>query len=350
MGYTLSDFKKYLDKMINGNSEITYKDSLVESNSVKIMNIHKSKGLEFPICYFSLFHKGFNKEDIKSRFVYDNKYGIITPYFDEGIGMTILKDLLKDKYNLDNISEKLRLLYVAVTRAKEKMIIVSSLDEERNNVKDIVDNNIRSKYNSFLDILNSISGNLSKYIKNININEVGITKDYMYGSSKNDFLDSNNNTINYRTINIENEIIETKHASKIINELIDKDTKNKLDYGTKIHKLFETENFLTSNNVRIKNLVSKFNINNNTLIYKEHEFVYEKESTLYHGIIDLVLIDNNVIKIIDYKLKNISNEKYIDQLKVYYDYINIVLNKDNKKDIEVYLYSIIDDLITRINF
>lgn len=350
MGYTLSDFKKYLDKMINGGSEITYKDSLVESNSVKIMNIHKSKGLEFPICYFSLFHKGFNKEDIKSRFVYDNKYGIITPYFDEGIGMTILKDLLKDKYNLDNISEKLRLLYVAVTRAKEKMIIVSSLDEERNNVKDIVDNSIRSKYNSFLDILNSISGNLNKYIKNININELGITKDYMYGSSKFDLLNSSNNVINYHTINIENEIIESKHASKIINELIDKDTKNKLDYGTKVHKLFETEDFLTSNNVRIKNLVSKFNINDNTLIYKEHEFVYEKESTLYHGIIDLVLIDNNVIKIIDYKLKNISDEKYIDQLKVYYDYINMVLNKDNKKDIEVYLYSIIETKVTRINF
>lgn len=350
MGYTLSDFKEYLDKMINGSSEITYKDSLVESNSVKIMNIHKSKGLEFPICYFSLFHKGFNKEDIKSRFVYDNKYGIITPYFDEGIGMTILKDLLKNKYNLDNISEKLRLLYVAVTRAKEKMIIVTSLDEERNNVKEIVDNSVRSKYNTFLDVINSISGNLSKYIKNINIDEVGITKDYMYGSSNNTLLDSSNSVINYHTINIENEIIETKHASKTITELIDKDTKNKLEYGTKVHKLFETEDFLTSDNERIKKLVNKFNINENTLIYKEHEFVYEKDSILYHGIIDLVLIDNNIIKIIDYKLKNISDEKYIDQLKVYYDYINMVLNQDNKIEIEVYLYSIIETKVTRINF
>ena len=343
MGYTLNDFKEYLDKMINGNSEITYKDTLVESNSVKIMNIHKSKGLEFPICYYSLFHKGFNKEDIKDRFVFDNKYGIITPYFDEGIASTILKDLLKDKYNLDNISEKLRLLYVALTRSKEKMIIVTSLNEDRKSARKLVDNSVRLKYNSFLDIINSISGNLNKYIKDININEIGITKDYMYGNTKADLLNYSNNVINYHSINIDNEIIESKHASKIINVLIDKSTKSKLEYGTKIHKLFETEDFLTSNNDKIKKLVNKFNINKITKIYKEHEFVYESNDVLYHGIIDLVLIDNNIIKIIDYKLKNISDDKYIDQLKVYYEYINKVLNRDKDKIIEVYLYSIIDD-------
>ena len=344
MGYTLDDFKIYLDKMINGKNEISYKDTLISSNSVKIMNIHKSKGLEFPICYYGLFYKEFNKEDIKERFVYDNKYGIITPYFDEGIANTILKDLLKSKYDIDNISEKLRLLYVALTRAKEKIIIVASLDEKRNFASNLVDTSIRCKYNSFLDILNSISGNLNNYIKDINIDTLNITKDYKYGA-KNNLLDiKNDKIIYYSEVNIENEIIDNKHASIIINKLIDEDMYNKLKYGTNIHKIFESEDFLTSSNNYIKNLVSILKINNNTQIYKEHEFIYDN----VHGIIDLVLIDSNLIRIIDYKLKDISKEKYKEQLNIYYKYVNSVLNRYNDKIVKVYLYSILDNEIEEV--
>ena len=344
IGYTIEEYKDYISKMIDSKNEIVYKEVFTNTNSVKIINIHKSKGLEFPICYFSGFHKEFNTMDIKERFTYDNRYGIITPYFDEGIGSTILKDLLKNKYTLDNISERIRLLYVALTRAKEKMIIVTSLNEERNYTSKVVDINIRKKYNSFLSIINSISGNLNKYIININLDNIGITKDYMFNNEKNK-IDDNTNTdiITYKEINIDNEIIKNKHASKIINKLIDKNEYEKLEYGTYVHKLFEMEDFLNSDNILIKNLVNKFKIKKNSLIYKEHEFIYEKEGISYHGIIDLILIDNDVIKLIDYKLKNISDEKYKEQLKVYYDYIDIVLNKYNDKKIEVYLYSIIDN-------
>ena len=350
MGYTIEDFKEYLEEMIKGKDEIKYTDSLMPSNSVKIMNIHKSKGLEFPICYYALFAKEFNKSEIKERIVFDNKYGLVIPYFDEGLTDTILKDLLKNKYNLNSISEKIRLLYVALTRAREKMIIVTNLDEKDNYVNTLVDYSIRLKYNSFLDIMNSIKANLKKYIYNVDLSKLGITKDYLYGSNKDRLLDVDNRVIHYNTINIDNSIIDNKHASKVINKLITKEVKEKLEYGNKIHKLFEIEDFLTSNNELIKNLVKTFNINNNTLIYKEHEFVYENNNTLYHGVIDLVLIDKNVIKIIDYKLKDITDDKYKEQLKIYYDYINMVLNKNNDKIIEVYLYSIIDNTIELLNF
>ena len=88
--------------------------------------------------------------DIKDRFIFDSTYGIITPYFKEGIGNTILKDLLKNKYMIDNISERIRLFYVALTRAKKKMIIVTSLDEEKKYVYNAVcttaDNKTTCKY------------------------------------------------------------------------------------------------------------------------------------------------------------------------------------------------------------
>ena len=285
------------------------------------MNIHKSKGLEFPICYFSGYHKEFNTMDIKDRFIYDNNFGIITPYFKEGIGTSILKDLLKDKYFKDNISEEIRLFYVALTRAKEKMIIITSLSEEENYVSKIVDFNIRRKYNSFLSMLNSISLNLKDYINNVNLDNIGLTKDYMYNSQKKEFLELiDTEKIIYKEIKIENELIEKHHASKVIDKIISKEEQDLLEYGTFMHNVFETTNFLNieeENKYKdiIINFVNSLNISENTLVYKEHEFILEEENINYHGIIDLVLIEDDLIKIVDYKLKNIDDPKYIEQLK-----------------------------------
>ena len=73
--------------------------------------------------------------------------------------------------------------------------------------------------------------------------------------------------------------------------------------------------------------------------YKEYEFVYKKEDNVLHGIVDLILEYDDHIKIIDYKLKNVSDENYIKQLKGYKEYIE---NKTNKS-VNLYLYSIIDN-------
>ncbi len=343
MGYTPQMFKEYLNNMKENKSEITYKIFNNNTNSVNIMNIHKSKGLEFPICYYCGLQKPFNTRDIKERFTFDNKYGIITPFFKEGIGSTILKDLLKNKYNINNISERIRLFYVALTRAKEKIIIVSPLNKERDYIKNIVDDSIRQKYNSFLSILNSISANLEKYIKNIDLSNIGITKNYLYDIEKERVL--NNTTkdiINEHEININNTLIKENHASKTVKDLISLEEYNMLKKGTLMHKYFEQTDFLNIDinnpyyNV-INNFVKLLNINKNTKIYKEHEFIYEYNNNLYHGIIDLILVEDDV-KIIDYKLKNIDDHKYIEQLKIYYNYIKDKFNKE----IKVYLYSILN--------
>jgi len=350
MGYTVYKFKDYLDKMIESKNEIKYKNSNIIKDSVKIMNIHKSKGLEFPICYFSGYHKEFNTMDIKDRFIYDNNFGIITPYFKEGIGTSILKDLLKDKYFKDNISEEIRLFYVALTRAKEKMIIITSLSEEENYVSKIVDFNIRRKYNSFLSMLNSININLKDYINNVNLDNIGLTKNYMYNAQKKDFLELiDTEKIIYNEIKIDNELQEKRHASKVIDKIISKEEQDLLEYGTFMHNVFETTNFLNieeENKYKdiIINFVNSLNISENTLVYKEHEFILEEENITYHGIIDLVLIEDDLIKIVDYKLKNIDDPKYIDQLKIYYKYLNSIYNKK----IECYLYSVIDNKLKKV--
>ena len=91
------------------------------------MTIHKSKGLEYHICYFPGLYETFNTLEIKERFSYDKDFGLILPVCQNGIRSTIYKKMYKEKYLEEEISEKIRLLYVALTRAKEKMIFIGNI-------------------------------------------------------------------------------------------------------------------------------------------------------------------------------------------------------------------------------
>ena len=116
LGYTPYELADYIKEMVEGKNEIKYSLNTSSGNNVKIMNIHKSKGLEFHICYYSGLHKAFNISDLKQLFTVDNELGIIAPYVDNTPKETIYKYLLKDKYMKEEIAEKIRLFYVAMTR------------------------------------------------------------------------------------------------------------------------------------------------------------------------------------------------------------------------------------------
>ena len=343
LNYTITDTKNYLEKVIEENQEIKYSLNTSSSNSVQLMNIHKSKGLEFSICYFSGMHKPFNKQDIKERFIYDNKYGIITPYFSEGIGETILKDLTKQKYLEEDISERIRLFYVDVTRAKEKMIIVTTLDKETEYQTSIVEDKIRKTYTSFQDILNSIKQNLTKYIKEIDLEKIPLSKDYITKIKTNKTINKTDKIINKKQIKIENSLIEEKKASKNIKKLLTQEEIKNMEYGTKMHELFETTDFKSPKNQVVKSLVEKLNIKDEK-IYKEHEFILTENEEEYHGIIDLLIEYKDHIKIIDYKLQNTKDEAYLNQLETYKKYVNQISNKK----VKLYLYSILNNELIEI--
>jgi len=72
LGYTLFDFLKHLDVIFNEKYKIKFSSTKFSEDSVKIMTIHKSKGLEYPLCYFSLLSTEFNAMDVKKPILYDN--------------------------------------------------------------------------------------------------------------------------------------------------------------------------------------------------------------------------------------------------------------------------------------
>lgn len=340
MGYSVKDFRDYLDKIANSKYEIKYKEDVNNTNGVKIMNVHKSKGLEFPVCYFSGLYKKFNDSDIKNKFLVSKDLGIITPYFKEGVLETILKDIYKYEYKINDISEKIRLFYVALTRSKEKIILVCPYRDIDNYNMD------KRKYQSFLDILESVKNKFKENTYEVNLNKLNISKDYLFNKINfNNNLDNKYVKIN-RNVNVINyEFEEDKKASKVISKLLSKDDNKKLEYGTNIHEMLRMSDFLNSDNSIINNICKILNINSECKLYKEHEFIYYKDNIKYHGIIDLIIVSDREVKIVDYKLKDTTDDNYKKQVKIYYDYLESL----GFKNIKMYLYSIILNELKEIN-
>ena len=347
LDYDYHMFIKYLDDITLNKLRIDIPISVVSEDSVKIMTIHKSKGLEYPICYYSGISNQFNISDLNEKILFDNTYGIIVPSYINGYTDTYIKRLVRNKYLNDEISEKIRLFYVALTRAKEKMIIVSNLGEE-NDINELT-SFTKNKYRSFLDILNSIKHKLDNYIIDYSLDSINLTRNYLNKNITNldiDLIDKDLKVDEYNTKDLIE--VEDKHFSKTITKLITKEEKDNLMFGTKIHEIFELTDFKSDNNQNkyIINFLNQPLLKNikDANILKEYEFYTTNNDQELHGIIDLLLEYKDHIDIIDYKLKNIDDSEYLNQLNGYKSYIE----KKTKKEVNIYLYSIIDDNIKKL--
>lgn len=353
LDYDIYKYSEYLENIIESDMKIEYNVTESSNNTVKIMTIHASKGLEFNVCYYGGLYSKFNIREAISKFSYDDKYGIIIPYKDKFLYNTIYHNLSYRNYVLENISERIRLFYVALTRAKEKMIFIlpENTKEEAGYISDIIDDSIRSKYNSFASIMYSLESITKSYYKNIDINSIGLSKNYnlVKNDNYNKLLGRVEDKLDVQDINIDIQKEEEKSFSKKNIHITSKEEQDRLDYGKKVHELFELTDFHNTSNLTgknreiITNFLDKVNIDN-TDIYKEYEFIYEEDNTTYHGIIDLMLVYKDNIKIIDYKLKNISDEAYLKQLNGYKDYIENRFNKPTN----IYLYSVTNNTLEKI--
>lgn len=137
---TLSDFILYIDRLIECGKDISEPPvgNVASLNGVRVISIHKSKGLEFPICILADTAREFNTEDLKKDVILDSEAGL-------GIkrksGIRRYKTIARKAIEIEMLksqkAEEMRVLYVALTRAKEKLIMLASHKNLQKHINDL---------------------------------------------------------------------------------------------------------------------------------------------------------------------------------------------------------------------
>ena len=164
----LYNFINFIEKLHLGSGDLGAAKLIGENdNVVRIMSIHKSKGLEFPVVFLSATGKQFNLMDLNQNILLHQELGIGVKYIDYERQVqydTLTKEAIRNKILTETLSEEMRILYVALTRAKEKLYITGlkkDYNKEIENMQNQVnrypktDNKINyillKKYKKYLD-------------------------------------------------------------------------------------------------------------------------------------------------------------------------------------------------------
>ncbi len=164
----LFNFIQFIDKLKKQNGDLASAKLIGENEDViRIMSIHKSKGLEFPVVFLCNSHKKFNMQDLNDNILLHQDIGFGPTIMDTTRKIkysSIAKDTIKLKMKQETLSEEQRILYVALTRAKEKLYITGrSKDftkyvQDKNKVLEMyesenikLDAKLMKKANSYLD-------------------------------------------------------------------------------------------------------------------------------------------------------------------------------------------------------
>ena len=142
----LFNFINFIERIKLGSGDLGAAKLIGENEDVvRIMSIHKSKGLEFPVVFLSCTGSGFNMMDLNSDILLHQKIGIGVKYIDYDRQIkydTISKLALREKLLEENLSEEMRILYVALTRAKEKIFVTGvkkDFQKNKEKMQELVD-------------------------------------------------------------------------------------------------------------------------------------------------------------------------------------------------------------------
>lgn len=331
IGFTLHDFVSYFSYMDDYGVDLSVNASENLKEAINLMTIHKSKGLEFPIVYFPHLFNRFNRTDSGDNDIVNPDLGIIIPNSTRENGQNMFKDLLKYREIKEDVSEKIRLFYVALTRAREKIILLHGTEEKEvyaiedaNSLDDFI-TLLPNKETYFVSKDRSVTPPLKKEVKTVASSEQPIKiHAFDFSFAKKD----------------------DKRISKLTMAPVDE---NLLATGERLHHLLEMSDFVykrvpTYSSESERKIITKIlnlplfeRVTANNL-YREYAF-FDKE-TEHEGIIDGFIVEKDKIILFDYKLKHLDDEAYARQLKIYADYLNGAF----QKPVKAYLISIFDGI------
>lgn len=125
-------FLRYMERLERTGEDLEGAGFSDGGDSVRIMTIHKSKGLEVPVVFLAGTGKSFNTKDVSNKLVLHNKLGFALDYINYNENLlipSVVKDIFTSAIKEELMSEEMRKLYVALTRAKEKIIVVSHIEK-----------------------------------------------------------------------------------------------------------------------------------------------------------------------------------------------------------------------------
>lgn len=335
LGFELYDLVQYFEDLNDFDLDIPYVDSDVSEDSVSLMTIHRSKGLEYPVIYLPGLTSKFPGGGSNSAFMINDNYGMILPLTGVTSNSSLFNHLIKQEESKANFEERLRLLYVAITRAREHAILLYQ-DKEKGD-SPVIDPSNASSYRSLIHYLGLEDTYSAPY---------HLSKDLLGTSEK---ANKDIHIVSKEVSIVPEEIISRK-ASKNKDENVNEDL---LRFGTEIHYLleifdFDSKDFSYIKDEKMKKYVRNVtstkifeNVKNNQVL---HEYQFKDDLNNVSGIIDCLVVKDDEIDIVDFKLKKLDDEKYVLQLHSYSDYIKQITSKK----IKMYLVSAITGEVKEI--
>ena len=375
------NFINFIDKLKLRNNDLGAAKIIGENeNVIRIMSIHKSKGLEFPVVFLSSTGKNFNLKDLREKILIHQEIGFGPNYENSELKIeypTLAKEAIKMVSKRESISEEMRVLYVALTRAKEKLIITGiekdlqksieskekelQIYESEDNSK--INPKILESYKSYLDWIELVY--LKNKIKNSDIFEFNVVskteilnQTVESETERKDVLkDIANKKVSKENMEKIKNILEWEYKYKDSTEMpselsvskikeLSKDTEEKIgitlkkpnfliekteltpaEKGTIMHLCLQKLNYKEEYNLeKLKNMV-------NNLVNKEIILPKEAESVNYNKI--LAFLSSNV-------WKEMQTAKVVEQEKAFY--LNLKANEiyQNDAEDEILVQGIID--------
>ena len=375
------NFINFIDKLKLRNNDLGAAKIIGENeNVIRIMSIHKSKGLEFPVVFLSSTGKNFNLKDLREKILIHQEIGFGPNYENSELKIeypTLAKEAIKMVSKRESISEEMRVLYAALTRAKEKLIITGiekdlqksieskekelQIYESEDNSK--INPKILESYKSYLDWIELVY--LKNKIKNSDIFEFNVVskteilnQTVESETERKDVLkDIANKKVSKENMEKIKNILEWEYKYKDSTEMpselsvskikeLSKDTEEKIgitlkkpnfliekteltpaEKGTIMHLCLQKLNYKEEYNLeKLKNMV-------NNLVNKEIILPKEAESVNYNKI--LAFLSSNI-------WKEMQTAKVVEQEKAFY--LNLKANEiyQNDAEDEILVQGIID--------
>lgn len=365
----LFNFIRYLEKVKSSNSDLSSAKVIGENeNVVRIMSIHKSKGLEFPVAIISRTDKKFNQKDLNESILLHQDIGFGMQYinYDRKIEYTTAtKEAIKIKTKEESIAEEMRILYVALTRAKEKLIITGvendftkSIDQKKELLEiyekenDKINHLVLKKYLSYLEWIELVYLNHQDIENQITLNKIA-KKDVLKAEETQEEQEKKNielpEKIDYEKINEilnwqykykEMTNIQSKMSVTKIKELKNNDTQKQQHIEIKPKFMLDKTKVSSAERGTIIHLIlQKLDF---TKEYSKEELAQFINNLCTKNIITQIQKDSinieKIYQIINTQfIKNLKNAKEIKKETPFYTYINTkeIYNTQNSENILV---------------